>query len=86
MNAIFKDPRARLVPAHLLVAGRYDLNAAAKALRVPSLWLMRVAFTHAPAAYTLVPASKMLVWMNPGQDSRKIFDNALSRWLDGLRD
>ena len=39
MNAIFSDARARMVPAHLLVRDRYDLDAAAENVRVPVLWL-----------------------------------------------
>jgi uncharacterized protein len=38
MSAVFDDPRAKLVPAHLLVRDRYDANAAASALRIPSIW------------------------------------------------
>jgi hypothetical protein len=38
MNAIFNDPRAALVPAHLLVRDRYDSIAAASSLIVPALW------------------------------------------------
>ena len=41
MDAIFNDARAHLVPAHLLVRDRYDLNAAASAVRVPVLWFER---------------------------------------------
>ena len=40
MSAIFNDARATLVPAHLLVGDRYDLNAPAAALRIPSLWFL----------------------------------------------
>jgi hypothetical protein len=39
MSAVFNDPRAALVPAHLLARDRYDANAAASALRIPALWL-----------------------------------------------
>ena len=38
MTAVFNDPRAALVPAHLLDRDRYDANAAAASLRVPVLW------------------------------------------------
>jgi uncharacterized protein len=37
---IFSDPRSHLVPAHLLVRDRYDLNSAASALVTPSLWFI----------------------------------------------
>jgi hypothetical protein len=38
MNAVFNDPRAALVPAHLLVRDRYETDTAASALRIPALW------------------------------------------------
>jgi pimeloyl-ACP methyl ester carboxylesterase len=88
MHAIFSDARARLVPSHLLVRDRYDLNQAATALRIPSLWLERIAqpgqsgSTHEPDAYRKVAAQKMLVWLNPSADADKQFEDALSRWLD----
>ena len=88
MAAIFDDARARLVPSHLLVRDRYDLNQAATALRIPSLWLERIAqpgqggSTHEPDAYRKVAAQKMLVWLNPSADADKQFEDALSRWLD----
>lgn len=39
VDVIFNDPRAKLVPARLLVRDRYDLDAAAEKVRIPSLWL-----------------------------------------------
>ena len=58
MAAIFHDPRARLVPARLLVRDRYDLNAPATALRIPSLWFERIAgqpvLTLEPESYRKV--------------------------------
>jgi uncharacterized protein len=56
VDVVFNDPRAKLVPARLLVRDRYDLDAAAERLRVPSLWL-----TNDPRvtdAYTRVTALK----------------------------
>jgi pimeloyl-ACP methyl ester carboxylesterase len=38
MDAVFKDPRAALVPARLLDRDRYDADAAASVLRVTTLW------------------------------------------------
>lgn len=83
--AIFNDARARLVPARLLVRDRYDLNAAAGAVRVPVLWLERADAAGAePDAYRKIAAPKMLVWVNPEADEYKQREDALSRWLDGL--
>ncbi len=90
MDVIFDDARARLVPARLLVRDRYDLNQAATALRIPSLWLERIAqpgqsgSTHEPDAYRKAQAQKMLVWLNPSADADKQLVDALSRWLDDL--
>ena len=89
MGVIFNDARAHMVPARLLVRDRYDLDVAAAALRVPLLW-----FEHSdpkdtarePGAYTRVPAKKMIVWLNPTGDMYKQTEDALGRWLDGLRD
>jgi hypothetical protein len=90
MNAIFNDPRARMVPAHLLIRDRYDLDAAAEALRVPLLWFERAvqpgngSSQEEPAAFRRVAAHKMLVWMNPSEGADKQYEDALSRWLDEL--
>jgi len=39
VNVLFNDPRAKLVPAKVLVRDRYDLDVAAERLRIPSLWI-----------------------------------------------
>ncbi len=89
VNAIFNDPRARLVPAHLLVRDRYVLNGPAAALRIPSLW-----FLPAPAeseaghsgkpseAFREVRAAKTLVWLPPSGAVEKSYTDAISRWLE----
>jgi len=90
MDAVFNDPRARLVPARLLNRDRYDLIGSATDLRIPSLWIMRTAPAEKggesiePAAYQKVSSSKMLVWLN-GAGNGKQYADALSRWLDGLQ-
>ena len=87
MGAIFKDARARLVPARLLVWDRYDVDAAAGTVRVPLLWFERVnatGSTQGPEAYKKVASHKMLVWLNPSGDANKEAADAMSRWLDGL--
>jgi pimeloyl-ACP methyl ester carboxylesterase len=86
-GAMFNDARARLVPARLLVRDRFDLDAAARTLRVPLLWFERADATGAtqePQAYKKVAAHKMLVWLNPEGDQNKLAADAMSRWLDGL--
>ena len=91
VNAIFHDPRARLVPAHLLVRDRFDSNAAAAALHIPLLWLIAPAApnktasqTQYPAGYNRIAAQKMLVWLKPTQTPDQHFADAYSRWLDDL--
>jgi len=84
MNAIFLDPRAKLVPAHLLVRDRYDLDAAAAEVRVPVLWFAREGAAKQPEAYSRIEARKMLVWLGPQATSGKQFQDAMRRWLDQL--
>jgi pimeloyl-ACP methyl ester carboxylesterase len=88
-NTIFNDPRAHLVPAHLLVSDRFDATHSATALRIPSLWLApERALTSggktSPAGYDRVASSKMLVWLTQDADFQKQRADACSRWLDEL--
>ncbi len=91
MAAIFNDARARMVPARLLVRDRYDLDAAAAAVRVPVLWLEPTdakqpgGVTPEPQAYKKIAAHKMIVWVNPSADVYKQTEEALNRWLDELQ-
>jgi pimeloyl-ACP methyl ester carboxylesterase len=57
-NVIFNDPRARLIPARLLVSDRYDLAAPAAALRIPSLWFAKSANPAIDTAFEKVSAPK----------------------------
>jgi pimeloyl-ACP methyl ester carboxylesterase len=95
MSSVFNDPRAALVPAHLLVRDRYDADAAASALRIPSLWLQiqpsRIATqpsanpSVAPQAYSRVTARKALVTLNARDPALAANRSAaLTRWLDDL--
>lgn len=79
-NAIFNDARAQLVPAHLLVHDRYDIDAAAGTLRIPSLW-----FLAGPLpAYAKVSAPKQQGPLSPAGDAGKIQIEDLARWLSRL--
>ena len=90
MHAIFSDVRARMVPAHLLVRDRYDLNVAAANVRVPALWFAWDAqpaagvLPHEPGPYGKIEGRKMLVWLSPSGDLNKQIAEALTRWLDDL--
>jgi uncharacterized protein len=85
--AIFNDPRARLVPAYLLVHDRWDTNLAASNLLIPSLWLYRTTRGEAqktPPPFQAVPARKTLVWLSNSSDGTKQFSEAFNSWLDQL--
>jgi hypothetical protein len=91
VSAIFNDARATLLPAHLLVSDRYDLNAPAAALRIPSLWFLPFPKTDVsgpaqnPDVFQKVSARKMFVWLPPGKTQTRNFSDELSRWLDDLQ-
>lgn len=87
-SVIFNDPRAHLVPAHLLVSDRWNVSESAANLRIPSLW-----FRHNIAsgksdsdldAYQKVTARKVQVWLTNPPNSDRNFDIALTNWLDTL--
>ena len=82
--AIFNDARARMVPARLLVKDRYNLDAAAAAVRVPVLWFEPPMHDEESKAYAQVAAHKMFVSVDPAGDLYKQTEDALSRWLDQL--
>jgi pimeloyl-ACP methyl ester carboxylesterase len=90
VDVIFGDPRARLVPAHLLASDRFDMNASAAALHIPSLWFVpnpppgQAASTEISTAFQKVTATKMRVWLKPSSGAKNDFTVALSRWLDSL--
>jgi uncharacterized protein len=88
---IFNDPRANLVPAHLLVSDRWDANAAAPNLLIPSLWFYWTPVGTAardrdnPQAYQAVPAHKTIVWLTGSPNEAGQFNSALSAFLDQLQ-
>ena len=90
MAVYFNDPRAHLVPAHLLVRDRWKTTTAAANLLQPSLWLYWTSEASAesehdkPQAYEKANARKMLVWLTNAPDTRAQFQDALHRWLDQL--
>ncbi|MGD0730713.1 MAG: alpha/beta fold hydrolase [Terracidiphilus sp.] len=86
-EAIFRDPRARLVPAHWLVRDRFDLNAPAEGLRIPSLWLVPASEDKhggVAKAFQKVNARKTLAWLTSllGTDNDRA--NSFSIWLKSL--
>lgn len=90
MSAIFSDARARMVPAHLLVRDRYDLNAAAANVRVPVLWFAwderskAGVAPHEPGPYGKIEGRKMMVWLNSAKNIDMQIVDGLTRWLDEL--
>ncbi len=83
-DAIFGDPRARLVPAHLLVRDRWDSNPTAAKLSIPSLWFYRSQAIGQQNAYQLVTARKERVWLTKPSNTTKDYSSALTRWLGDL--
>jgi hypothetical protein len=91
VNAIFNDPRAHLVPAHLLVRDRFNADEAGNALLIPSLWLIAepasskaASRSSDPAGYDRITARKMIVWLKPSPAPSQPFAGACTRWLDDL--
>jgi uncharacterized protein len=91
LRTIFSDARAQMVPAHLLVRDRYDVNAAAANVHAPVLWFAwdnaRSASgvsSHEPDAYGKIAGRKMIVWLSPAKNIDMQIVDALARWLDEL--
>lgn len=89
-SRILNDPRARLVPARLLVRDRYDLDPAAGMLRIPSLWILRSAFPVGgqadpePVAYKSVNSRKAAFWFVPGVSAEDQISAQTARWMGDL--
>jgi pimeloyl-ACP methyl ester carboxylesterase len=87
---IFGDARAKLIPAHLLVRDRFDLDGPASALLIPSLWFLPNASppkggnVDASSAFKNVSARKMLAWLAAQPRAPKDESDSLSRWLSDL--
>jgi hypothetical protein len=90
LSATFNDPRAHLVPARALIRDRWELNASAAQLQIPSLWFYWTPekpinlHDDNPEAYRAAPARKMLVWIKGLSDADNEYFNPLSAWLDDL--
>jgi len=88
---IFGDARAKLVPAHLLVRDRFDLDAPAASLRIPSLWFVDAEPSGFPAtpreleAFGKVTAPKKFVRLTPttGSNPEDVL-HSLAAWLSDL--
>ena len=81
-DVIFNDPRARLVPAHLLLRDRWNLDAAASSVRVPSLWIIPRSDQQSMSAYNRTPSPKAII-RTPA--SGPAFSSAFTAWLANLR-
>jgi hypothetical protein len=90
LTPIFGDARARLVPAHLLVRDRFDLDAAASGIQIPALWFefdtpsVRQIYGE-PQAYREIKSHKALVWLAPSPHIDYDRTAAFTRWLDDLK-
>lgn len=88
-QAVFGDPRARLVPARLLFRDRWDSLPSASKLHIPLLWFDKAAGqTQASRkpnkVYEAVPSRKTRVWLTDGSDRMKNYGEAVARWVDDL--
>jgi len=89
-SVIFNDARAKFVPARLLVRDRYNLDAAAVKLRIPSLWLLQMIsppnldMAKEDSAFQEVGVRKARVWLQAGPAEPRQETDAFSSWLDDL--
>ena len=83
LDAILADPRSHLVPAHWLLQDHYDLSQTARALKIPSLWLLD-ANEPAPPAYGQVARQKTALWLKTPYETDPQAAPAFMRWLDDL--
>jgi uncharacterized protein len=82
-SIIFTDSRAHLVPARLLVRDRYEMDTAARSLRIPSLWLLPstpIANSGEPPAFSKIQAQRQIVRLNDGRNDA----DAIAHWLQSL--
>ncbi len=87
---IFRDPRAKLVPARLLVSDRWELRTSARQLKVPVLWFEwtfdpgTVSLPDRPELLTQLSSPHNFVWLMPTRDADGTFSGSLSAWLNDL--
>jgi uncharacterized protein len=90
-DAILRDPRARLVPAHWLAKDRWNSTTSAQSLRIPSLWIYQQPTGGAQEAgsrseaFDRVMSRKVIVWLTRPETEREDYTDALARWLDDLQ-
>ena len=94
LSAVFNDPRAHLVPAHLLLRDRFDLNGPAASLRIPSLWMDSTqpgiqspqgqSRQDEPPAYRRVTAPREFVATGTSSGAAQDPCAALTLWLKSL--
>ncbi|HUX45387.1 MAG TPA: alpha/beta fold hydrolase [Terracidiphilus sp.] len=91
-DVVFHDPRARALPAHLLVKDRWNLDPPAAALRIPSLWFDwfvtpgKIGRPDRPEPFQKVIAPHALVWLVPSHTQDQDFDRLFQQWLRDFPD
>lgn len=81
MSAVFDDPRAHMVPAHELMHDRFDLDAAAAAVHLPSLWLVPVSVNPGvAAAFRKASAPRQMASLDAGPQ----VSDGIAQWLAGI--
>jgi uncharacterized protein len=89
-NLIFRDPRARFVPARLLVKDRWQLRLPARLLKVPVLWFEWTVdpgtgpLPDRPEIFSQVASPRIFVWLIPTRDPDAAFSGAISAWMGDL--
>ncbi|MDE3199788.1 MAG: alpha/beta hydrolase [Acidobacteriota bacterium] len=89
-NLIFQDPRAKLVPARLLIRDRWEMQSSAKQLKIPVLWFEWTVDpgTHPlpdrPEVYAHITSPHNFVWLMPTRDPDGTFSGSISAWLNDL--
>lgn len=91
VDAVFKDARAKLVPAHLLFRDRYATMGPAQALQIPLLWIEPKKLSGGAAgekqllaAYEAVSSRKMLAQLSGDTAQEQAISVELRHWLLAL--
>ncbi|HEX8713732.1 MAG TPA: alpha/beta fold hydrolase [Terracidiphilus sp.] len=88
VDGVFKDARARLVPARMLFPDRYALQGPAEALEVPSLWILAKQSASGAAGekqlhaiYDAVSGNKALAQLSGDGPHGEAVAAEIQRWL-----
>lgn len=89
-SLIFRDPRARLVPARFLIGDRWELLSSATDVKVPVLWFEWTVepgehpLPERPEIFSHIKSPHNFVWLIPTRDPEGTFSGSISAWLNDL--